>query len=118
MIRPFLIAVVATFLILPGIAQDEAKVEEKQQEPPPPVSAFPDKALEKAVRAEVFSKRNNEEPITAEDVKNISRVVGKKKGITNLEGLQHCHAIMLIDLEDNEISETAFHEDWQFSSKV
>ena len=109
MIRPFLIAAF-TVLLLPllplAIGQDEAKVEENKEQPaPPPDGIFPDKALEKAVRAEVFAKRNNEEPITAEDVRNISRVVGKKKGITNLEGLQHCHAIMLIDLEDNEISD-------------
>ena len=32
-------------------------------------------------------------------------MVGKGKGIKNLEGLQHCKALMLIDLEDNEISD-------------
>ncbi len=67
--------------------------------------AFPDKALEAAVRQEVFAKRNNTEPITADDVKNISRVVGKGKKIVSLEGLQHCKAIMEIDLENNEISD-------------
>ncbi|MFM8327143.1 MAG: hypothetical protein ACKN9U_19980, partial [Pirellulaceae bacterium] len=44
-------------------------------------SVFPDKALEAAVRKEVFAKRFNEEPITADDVKNISQVVAKGKGI-------------------------------------
>ncbi len=96
----------AAFLAVPAFAQDEAKKEEEEKkEPPKPVAIFPDKALESAVRAEVFAKRNNDEPIVAEDVRNISRVVGKKKGIKNLEGLQHCHAIMLIDLEDNEIED-------------
>jgi internalin A len=64
---------------------------------------FPDKNLEAAVRREVFEKRNNTEPITAEDVKNISQVVGKGKGIKSLEGLQHCKAMMKLDLENNEI---------------
>lgn len=66
-------------------------------------SVFPDKALEAAVRAEVFAKRYNQEPITADDVKQISQVVAKGKGITNLEGMQHCKAIALIDLENNQI---------------
>lgn len=68
-------------------------------------SIFPDKALEKAVRKEVFAKRYNEEPITAEDVKSISQVKGKGLGIESLEGLQHCVAVQLIDLEDNEIED-------------
>lgn len=66
-------------------------------------SAFPDKALEAAVRREVFAKRNTDEPITAEDVKRISRVVSKGSKIGSLEGLQHCEAVMEIDLENNAI---------------
>jgi len=68
---------------------------------------FPDKALEAAVRKEVFEKRYNSEPITAEDVKNISQVVGKGKGIKSLEGLQHCKSRMKLDLENNEITDLA-----------
>ncbi len=82
----------------------EEKKEEKK-EPPKPVSIFTDMALQEAVRSEVFEKRYNKEPITKEDVANISRVVGKGKGIKNLEGLQHCKALMLIDLEDNQIDD-------------
>lgn len=66
---------------------------------------FPDKALEAAVRWEVFEKRFNTEPIKAEDVKNISQVIGKGKGIKSLEGLQHCKALAKIDLANNEISD-------------
>jgi len=66
---------------------------------------FPDKALEAAVRREVFEKRYNTEPITADDVKNISQVVGKGKGIKSLEGLQQCKALMKLDLENNEIAD-------------
>lgn len=71
----------------------------------PAQDLFPDKALEAAVRAEVFAKRYNQEPLTIDDVKTISQVVGKGKGITNLEGLQHCAALMLIDLENNQIAD-------------
>gem|GEM_PF-699919 len=66
---------------------------------------FPDKALEAAVRQEVFAKRYNSEPIVADDVKNISRVIGKGKKIESLEGLQHCKAVMEIDLENNSITD-------------
>lgn len=64
---------------------------------------FPDKALEAAVRHEVFAKRYNEEPLTKEDVRTISQVHAKGKGIKSLEGLQYCVAVQEIDLEDNEI---------------
>lgn len=66
---------------------------------------FPDKGLEAAVRREVFEKRYNTEPITVDDVKNISQVVGKGKGIKSLEGLQHCKSLMKLDLENNEITD-------------
>ncbi len=68
-------------------------------------SIFPDKQLEKAVRREVFEKRNNEDPITAEDVKRISQVVGVEAGITSLEGLQHCESLMRIDLPSNQVQD-------------
>ncbi|QEG38778.1 Internalin-A precursor [Roseimaritima ulvae] len=70
-----------------------------------PPRLFPDPGLEAAVRAEVFAKRYNEEPLTKEDVQNISRVVGRGKEIKNLEGLQHCPAVMLLDFEDNAITD-------------
>ena len=54
---------------------------------------FPDKALEAAVRREVFEKRYNAEPLTLDDVKSISQVVAKGKGIKSLEGLQNCKAL-------------------------
>lgn len=87
-------------------------LELRAQDPAPaaaeaPPKLFPDPGLEAAVRAEVFAKRYNQEPLTIDDVKNISRVVGVKKGIQNLEGLQHCAAVMLIDLSQNEISDLA-----------
>ena len=82
----------------------------KKEEPPKPKSIFPDKGLEMVVRAEVFEKRYNAEPITAEDVVDIPsidvrRLNKKPPTIKSLEGLQHCKALMEIDLSDNEISD-------------
>lgn len=68
---------------------------------------FPDKGLEAAVRKEVFAKRYNEEPLTKEDVKNISQVHGKDLGIKSLAGLEHCVAVQEIDLENNEIEDVS-----------
>jgi internalin A len=68
---------------------------------------FPDKGLEAAVRREVFAKRDNQEPLTAEDVKNISQVRGRGKGIKSLQGLEHCRSLALIELAENEIVDLA-----------
>jgi internalin A len=68
-------------------------------------SIFPDKGLEAAVRTQVFAKRNNQEPLTKEDVAKISQVNGSGKKITNLAGLEHCVAIQQIDLGNNEIAD-------------
>ena len=64
---------------------------------------FPDKGLEAAVRQEVFAKRYNTEALTKDDVKNISQVDAKGKGIKTLEGMQHCVSVQQIDFENNEI---------------
>jgi len=64
---------------------------------------FPDKGLEAAVRKEVFAKRNNTDPITADDVKRISQVKGKGIEIKDLTGLELCVAVQEIDLRDNQI---------------
>ena len=81
------------------------KVEEKEKPAPPP-QLFPDSGLEAAVRAEVYEKRYNKDVLTVDDVKSISRVIGKSKGIKSLSGLEHCAALMLIDLEGNEINDS------------
>ena len=75
-----------------------------------PVSAddlFPDKNLEAVVRQYVFEKRNNDMPLVEDDVKNISTIVGKKKGIQNLQGLEKCRSLALLDLEGNEITDVS-----------
>ncbi|TWU10159.1 Internalin-A precursor [Allorhodopirellula heiligendammensis] len=70
-------------------------------------SIFTDPALEAAVRAHVFAKRHGNEPLTVDDVAEISRVVAPQQGIRSLEGLQHCRSLMLVDLAGNEISDLA-----------
>ena len=64
---------------------------------------IPDKGLEAAIRWEVFEKRYNQEPLVADDLKNISQVIGRGKAIQSLEGIQHCKVLMKIDLANNEI---------------
>lgn len=72
---------------------------------------FPDKALEAVVRQYVFEKRNNEMPLVEDDVKNISTIVGKNKGIKSLQGLEKCRSLALLDLAGNEIEDlTALKE--------
>ncbi|MDP6117215.1 MAG: hypothetical protein QGG53_35585 [Planctomycetota bacterium] len=56
-------------------------------------SIFPDKKLEAAVRHEVFIKRGTDKPIVAADVKRISVIHANRKGIKNLQGLEHCAAL-------------------------
>ena len=87
-----------------AFAEEEKKAEEKEAEPekkPEPI--FPDKNLEAVVRQYVFEKRNTEEPITAEDVENISTIEGKNKYVKDLTGLEKCYSLALLDLEGNEI---------------
>ncbi|TWT50304.1 Internalin-A precursor [Rubripirellula amarantea] len=83
----------------------EVTASEVEPKPAETVSIFADKNLEEAVRAEVYAKRYNSEPILAEDVATISRVVAKRKGIKSLAGLEHCKRIMLLDLAGNEIAD-------------
>ena len=86
-----------------GKGEQEKPVEKDDAAPPPPL--FPDKALESAVRAVVFEKRFNEEPLTKEDVAKIPHVIGRGKGIKSLKGLEHCVSLMKIDLEGNQIAD-------------
>jgi internalin A len=68
-------------------------------------SIFADKNLEAVVRQYVFEKRNSDAPLTEEDVKTISTIAGKNKGITNLAGLEKCRALALLDLSGNQIED-------------
>lgn len=103
----FLLMLAATTCLVspPAMADEPAKDSEKKEEPKPVESIFKDKALEDAVRKQVFAKKYNNEPIVAADVEKISRVEGVGKQIKSLDGLEHCHALMLIDLRDNQIED-------------
>ncbi|NJM35320.1 MAG: leucine-rich repeat domain-containing protein [Rhodomicrobium sp.] len=66
---------------------------------------FPDKNLEAVVRQYVFEKRMKNDPLVEADVVNISTIVGKGKKVANLQGLDKCKSLALLDLENNEISD-------------
>jgi hypothetical protein len=72
---------------------------------------FPDKNLEAAVRKYVFEKRDKTDPLTAEDVRDISTIESKgkkddqEKKIRDLSGLDKCVSLALLDLENHEISD-------------
>jgi len=68
-------------------------------------SVIPDKKLEAIVRRYVFAKRNNEEPLTEEDLKTISTIQGNAEGVASLAGLEHCHSLLLLDLQGGEIAD-------------
>lgn len=87
---------------LPLRAADEAKSDDTKKEA---AAIFPDKALEKAVRHQVFSKRDNDEPITAEDVADVAIIEGSGFGIKDLSGLEFCKKVALINLSDNQITD-------------
>lgn len=89
-------------------ADDEKPAEEKtaekvEEKVSPPL--FPDKNLEAVVRKYVFEKRDNQEPLTEEDVENISTVEGKGQGIRDLRGMEKCHSLALLDIEDNDVAD-------------
>ena len=72
---------------------------------------FPDKNLEAVVRQNVFEKRNKPEPLVEADVVNISTIIGKGKKIANLQGLEKCKSLALLDLENNEITDISAIKD-------
>ena len=78
---------------------------EKKPEPKKIPSIFVDKALEEAVRTKVYAKRYSDEPITKEDVANLSQIIGSGCQIRDLTGIEHCRDLKLIDLRDNQISD-------------
>ena len=88
-----------------GFAQEAAEAAEAAEAPKEPI--FPDKNLEAVVRKSVYAKRNNDEPITEDDVLNISTVKGRGKGIRDLTGLEKCRSLALLDLADNQITDIA-----------
>jgi hypothetical protein len=68
---------------------------------------FPDKNLEAALRALVFEKKSNMEELTDDDLRKISTLEAKGRGIKDLTGLEKCTNLLLLDLANNEISNLA-----------
>ncbi len=101
-------AALLSSLLLPGlavspvIAAEEAKPAATTNEV---AAIFPDPALEKAVRRQVFAKRENSEPLTAADVADIAIIEGRGLGIRDLTGLEHCRKVALINLAENQITD-------------
>lgn len=91
-----------------GKAEDKAMPEKKKEPAKPAVpvtSIFPDANLEKAVRKQVYAKRDNTEPITADDVANLSIIEGKGMGIKDLTGLEKCLVLVSLTLPGNQVSD-------------
>ena len=84
-------------------AEETEKVEVK--------SVFADKNFENAVRRQVFAKRDNDEPLTADDVRNISVIHGNNMEIKSLEGVQHCVSVAEIRLAENAIEDVSALKD-------
>lgn len=80
-------------------------VSHAQEESAAAGSLFEDKALEDAVRKYVFEKRNNSEPLTKEELSNISTIKAKDQGITSLKGLEHCINLASFDAPGNSIAD-------------
>src|SRR5207302_5766235 len=66
---------------------------------------FKDKNLEKAVRAFVFDKRDNDKPIVETDVVNLSTIQGLRMEITDLSGIEKCVNLASLDLSKNRIKD-------------
>src|SRR6185295_445451 len=65
---------------------------------------FPDKALEAALRALVFDKKNTVTELSEDDLGKIFVLDAKGKGIRDLSGIEKCINIELIDLANNEVA--------------
>ena len=106
------VAVVAAGPLLMGsptaaLAQDkkpdDKPKEEKAKEPAKPL--IPDKKLEAAVRAAVYEKRNNQEPLTEEDLRKVFILEADSQGIKVLTGLDKCTNLLLLKVAGNEIAD-------------
>jgi len=64
---------------------------------------IPDKALEAAVRRQVFEKRDKPDELTEDDLKKVFILEGRNKGIKDLTGLEKCPNLAEINLAGNEI---------------
>jgi internalin A len=66
---------------------------------------FPDPALEAEVRRAVIAKRDNKEPIMADDVKSLSVLQIRDAKVKDLRGIENCAALLQFDLVGTEVSD-------------
>ena len=66
---------------------------------------FPDPDLEAAVRAQVYGKRDNKEPLTVDDVKSLSGISAKGKPIKDLSGLERCAVLAQLEISNAEVTD-------------
>ncbi len=66
---------------------------------------FPDPALEAEVRRAVIAKRDNKEPIVADDVKTLSVLQIRDAKVKDLRGIENCPALLQFDLVGTEVSD-------------
>ena len=95
-------------LLLVGCAAfAHAQEEKKPEETPKPAKdakpIIPDKGLEAAVRKMVYEKRNNDKPLTAEDLGKVFILKGTGLEIKNLTGLEKCANLLELNLSNNAI---------------
>ena len=79
---------------------------------------IPDKNLEAVVRKSVFEKRDNDKPLTVEDLEKISTISGRGTGIKDLKGLEHCRALAELILPENEITDLTPLKDLKVLQKL
>ena len=65
---------------------------------------FPDASLESVVRAHLLEKRNGKDPLTIDDVKNLSGITSRGNPIKNLSGLDKCTALAELSITGAELS--------------
>ena len=68
-------------------------------------SIIADPNLEAVIR-ETLNKDND--PLTAEDLQSLQNLQANNKGITELEGLQYCTNLQILNLADNSIVDVVF----------
>lgn len=69
------------------------------------VPVFPDKNLEKGARKFIFEKRDNDKPILAADLANLSILLAPAAGIGSLAGLEHAQGLAQLDIASNDVKD-------------
>lgn len=99
----------AIFACMSGVFASFAGAQEQKPKDKPAEAAaalIPDANLEKVLRSYVFEKKNNQEPLTEEDLRTKLFVLhGDGKGIKDLTGLEKCTNLLEIRLAKNEIAD-------------